>query len=200
MKVIGVTGGIGSGKSALLKVIEEEYDCMVLRADDIAHFLKEPGQCCYEPLIKLLGAEILGANGIINKRKMSDKIFGNKALLEQVNAIVHPAVKNYICENIQKEREKKQLEYIFVEAALFIEAGYRNIVDTLWYVYAREEVRIKRLQEGRGYSVEKIQSIMNKQLPEDMFRKYCDVVIDNSEDIENSMEQVRKELTKDEIM
>ena len=200
MKVIGVTGGIGSGKSALLAVVEKEYNCIVLRADDIANFLKEPGQRCFKPLVELLGADVLDENGVIDKSKMSDKIFGNKALLETVNQIVHPAVKNYICERIQEEREKKQLDYVFVEAALFIEAGYRNIVDSLWYIYAREEVRIDRLKEGRGYVLAKIQSIMSKQLPEETFRRYCDVVIDNSDDIEKSMEQVRKELTKDEIM
>jgi dephospho-CoA kinase len=200
MKVIGVTGGIGSGKSALLAVVEKEYNCIVLRADDIANFLKEPGQRCFKPLVELLGADVLDENGVIDKSKMSDKIFGNKALLETVNQIVHPAVKNYICECIQEEHEKKQLDYVFVEAALFIEAGYRNIVDSLWYIYAREEVRIDRLKEGRGYVLAKIQSIMSKQLPEETFRKYCDVVIDNSDDMEKSMEQVRKELTKDEIM
>lgn len=200
MKVIGVTGGIGSGKSALLTVVEKEYNCIVLRADDIANFLKEPGQRCFDPLVKLLGIDVLDENGVINKSIMSDKIFGNKALLETVNQIVHPAVKNYICERIQEEREKKQLDYVFVEAALFIEAGYRNIVDSLWYIYAREEVRIDRLKEGRGYVLAKIQSIMSKQLPEETFRRYCDVVIDNSDDMEKSMEQVRKELTKDEIM
>lgn len=200
MKVIGVTGGIGSGKSALLTVVEKEYNCIVLRADDIANFLKEPGQRCFDPLVKLLGIDVLDENGVIDKSIMSDKIFGNKALLETVNQIVHPAVKNYICERIQEEREKKQLDYVFVEAALFIEAGYRNIVDSLWYIYAREEVRIDRLKEGRGYVLAKIQSIMSKQLPEETFRRYCDVVIDNSDDMEKSMEQVRKELTKDEIM
>ena len=200
MKVIGVTGGIGSGKSALLAVVEKEYNCIVLRADDIANFLKEPGQRCFKPLVEILGADVLNEYGAIDKSKMSDKIFGNKALLETVNQIVHPTVKNYICECIQEEHEKKQLDYVFVEAALFIEAGYRNIVDTLWYIYAREEVRIDRLKEGRGYVLAKIQSIMSKQLPEETFRKYCDVVIDNSDDMEMSMEQVRKELTKDEIM
>ena len=200
MKVIGVTGGIGSGKSALLSAVEKEYNCVVLRADDIAHFLKEPGQRCFEPLVELLGEDVLDAQGVIDKRKMSDKIFEHRELLEKVNHIVHPAVKNYIRERIQEEREKKQLDYVFVEAALFIEAGYRNIVDALWYIYAREEVRINRLQTGRGYDLSKIQSIMSKQLSEEIFRNYCDVIIDNSDDLEKSMEQVRKELTKDEIM
>ena len=197
MKVIGITGGIGCGKSALIAAIGQEYKCRILLADNIANFLKEPGQRCYEPLVYLLGKGVLDEAGLMDKKKMSDMIFGNEALLELVNAVVHPAVKQYICECIEEERVKGQVEYVFVEAALFIEAGYRDIVDSLWYIYAREDVRIKRLQEGRGYTLEKIHNIMNNQLQEDVFRKYCDVTVDNSGSLENSMVQVRKELTKE---
>ena len=86
---------------------------------------------------------------------------------------------------------------MFVEAALFIEAGYKDMVDSLWYIYAREDVRIHRLQTGRGYTLEKIHSIMDKQLQEEVFREACDVVIDNSGSLEETMLQVRAEL-KDE--
>lgn len=200
MKVIGITGGIGSGKSALLTAIEQEYKCRVLLADNIANFLKEPGQRCYDPLVYLLGEGVLDEEGLIDKKKMSDMIFGNEALLELVNAIVHPAVKHYICECIEEERAKGQVEFVFVEAALFIEAGYRDIVDSLWYIYARKDVRIHRLQEVRGYTLEKIQNIMNNQLQEDVFRQYCDVTIDNSDSLEISMAQVHRNLQKHEIM
>ena len=197
MKVIGITGGIGSGKSALLTAIQREYNCRLLLADDIANFIKEPGQSCYAPVLYLLGQDILDEAGFIDKRKMADKIFGNEELLDRINAIIHPAVKHYICQCIEEEREKGLVDYVFVEAALFIEAGYRDIVDSLWYIFAREEVRIHRLQEGRGYSLEKIRSIMDNQLQEEVFREHCDVVIDNSEGMDNSMAQVRKELTKE---
>ena len=200
MKVIGITGGIGSGKSALLNAIGQEYKCRILLADDIANFLKEPGQSCYDPIVYLLGRDVLDEAGLIDKRKMSDKIFGNEALLELVNDIVHPAVKHYICKCIEEEREKGQVDFVFVEAALFIEAGYRDIVDSLWYIFAREEVRIHRLQEGRGLTLEKIHSIMNNQLQEEVFRRHCDVVIDNSDSLENSMAQVHRNLQKHEIM
>ena len=200
MKVIGITGGIGCGKSALLTAIDQEYKCRILFADQIANFLKEPGQSCYEPIVYLLGKDVLDDGGHIDKKKMSDKIFGNEALLELVNEIIHPAVKNYICGCIEKEREQNKVDYVFVEAALFIEAGYRDIVDSLWYIYAREEVRIHRLQEGRGLAPEKIRSIMNNQLQEEVFRKHCDVMIDNSDSLENSMVQVHRNLQKDEIM
>lgn len=194
MKVIGITGGIGSGKSALLAAIQKEYRCKVLLADDIANFLKEPRQCCYEPIVYLLGQDVLDEKGMIDRQKMSAKIFSNESFLELVNAIVHPAVKQYIKEHIEQERQKGELDFLFVEAALFLEAGYRDMTDCVWYIYARKEVRIERLQSGRGYTLEKIQSIMGKQLSEDVFRQKCDAVIDNSDTLEKSMEQVRKEL------
>lgn len=194
MKVIGITGGIGSGKSALLAAVQKEYRCKVLLADDIANFLKEPGQWCYEPIVYLLGQDVLDEKGMIDRQKMAAKIFSNESFLELVNAIVHPAVKQYIKEHIEQERQKGELDFLFVEAALFLEAGYRDMTDCVWYIYARKEVRIERLQSGRGYTLEKIQSIMGKQLSEDVFRQKCDAVIDNSDTLEKSMEQVRKEL------
>lgn len=194
MKVIGITGGVGSGKSALLQAISKEYNCKILLADDIANLLKEPGQRCYQPLVYLLGPGVLDEKGYLHRPKMADMIFGNEALLELVNLVVHPAVKQYILEVIEEERQKGQIDYCFVEAALFIEAGYRDLVDSLWYIYAHEEARISRLMEGRGYSIEKIHSIMKNQLQEEVFRANCDVVIDNSGTIEDAMAQVRTEL------
>lgn len=194
MKVIGITGGVGCGKSSVLYAIEKEYPCKIFFADDIANMLKEPGQRCYAPLVQLLGTAVLDEKSCIDKKKMSELIFSDKALLEKVNAIVHPAVKAYIREGIAQAKEAKKVCYVFVEAALFIEAGYRDMVDCLWYIYADKEVRVQRLQDGRGYSTDKSESIMAKQLQEEAFRKYCDVVIDNSKDLETTMSQIRKEL------
>lgn len=194
MKVIGITGGVGSGKSALLAAVKAEYHCRVLLADEIANFLKEPGQCCYEPIVKLLGEDVLDENGWIDRNKMAEKIFADRQILERVNAIVHPAVKQYIRETILREKKADTLDFLFVEAALFIEAGYQDMVDQVWYIYAKKQVREERLQKGRGYSLEKIHSIMEKQLSEDVFYRVCDVVIDNSLSLQESMQQVRKEL------
>lgn len=200
MKVIGITGGVGSGKSALLGAISEEYKCRLLLADDIANFLKEPGQCCYGPLVELLGAEILDDKGHLDKTRMAGAIFGNQQLLEAVNAIVHPAVKKYIIQAISEEQKAGTIDICFVEAALFIEAGYRDLVDSLWYVYADSQTRVERLRKGRGYTIQKIHSIMEKQLQEEAFRGACDVVIDNSGSLEQTMKQVRNVLEKYEIM
>lgn len=194
MKVIGITGGVGSGKSALLKRLQKECNCRIFLADDIANYLKEPGQRCYDPLVALLGIEVLDEQGFLDKKKMADMIFGNSELLAKVNHIVHPAVRQYIVEELETERQKGMKDICFVEAALFIEAGYRDLVDSLWYIYADKGTRIRRLQEDRAYSLEKIQSIMQKQLQEEVFRAKCDVVIDNSGTLEEAMQQIRARL------
>lgn len=190
MIVIGITGGVGSGKSALLSYIKENYNCRILLADEAAHKVKEPGQPCFQELMKLLPHEVLDADGSINKGRMAAEIFGSEKLLEKVNQIIHPAVKSYIQKEIALEREKNRILFFFVEAALLIEDGYLNIVDEMWYIYAQETVRRQRLLTSRGYTKEKIQAIMDSQLTEEEFRKNCGTVIDNSDSFEDACRQI----------
>lgn len=198
MKVIGVTGGVGAGKSEVLAHLEKTYNCRVIMADRLAHELEEPGGACYQPLRELLGEAVLHEDGSIDKQKMAAAIFGKEALLQKVNAIVHPAVREAILCEIEKERAAGELDYLFIEAALLIEEGYQEILDELWYIHAEEEVRRKRLRENRGYSEEKIDSILRSQLSETDFRKYCDVVIENNGALSGVYEQIEKELGEDQ--
>ena len=194
MKVIGITGGVGSGKSALLSYIKGKYDCEIILADEAAHRVKEPGQPCYRKLVELLTDDILNEDGTINKKEMAAKIFGSDELLEKVNAIIHPAVKEMILQEITRFKREGKTCFFFIEAALLIECGYLNIVDEMWYIYAREDIRRKRLKESRNYTDEKINAIMDSQLKEEEFRKYCKVVIDNSGSLEDAYEQIDREL------
>lgn len=190
MRVIGITGGVGSGKSELLSYIKENYPCEIVRADDLAKELQEPGRVCYAPLVDLLGEDVLDGNGNIIKTAMADKIFGNAGLLEKVNALIHPAVIAEILHRIEIAKEKSKILLFFVEAALLIENGFDKICDEMWYIYVRENVRRERLTRSRGYSQEKITAIMDSQLPESEFRKYCQIVIDNSGSLSESIRQV----------
>lgn len=194
MKFIGITGGIGAGKSEILSYIRKHYICEIYLADEVAHQVKEPGTKCYEKLIELLGKEILSPDGQIDKGKMADRIFADAGLLEQVNDIIHPAVKEFLLEHLELAKQKGRTELFFVEAALLIEGGYRELVDEMWYIYASEDVRRTRLRQTRGYSDEKITHIMAKQLDEALFRKNCDFVIDNSGALEDSYRQIDKKL------
>lgn len=193
MQFIGITGGVGAGKSSILQYIREHYDARIYLADQVAMELQQKGARCYEPLIELLGTEILGDNEEINRPAMAAKIFDNPALLEQVNEIVHPAVREYLLEQVAKAREE-EVELFFVEAALLIECGYKELVDEMWVIYANRETRKKRLAKDRGYSLEKINNIMNSQLTEEAFLAGADFVIDNSGELDDSYAQIRKKL------
>lgn len=194
MKVIGITGGVGSGKSALLSYIKGNYNCRILLADEVAHRLKEPGEDCYEQLILLLSEDVLNEDKTIHKGKMAEKIFHSRELLSKVNEVIHPAVKRFILKELAAAREENKTDFFFIEAALLIEEGYLTVVDEMWYIYASADVRRRRLKSTRNYSDEKIDAIMASQLAEEEFRKYCKVVIDNSGSLEAACEQIDREL------
>lgn len=191
MKIIGITGGVGSGKTQVLSYIEKHCKCRIVRSDETAHLLYEPGQECYKKLVALLGLEILAEDKTIDKGKMAAVIFSNKMLLERVNQIVHPEVKNYILRQIEYEKGKGVVDYFFIEAALLIEEHYDQIVDELWYIYADTQIREKRLVENRQYSTQKIAYIMEGQLSEEEFRKHCQVVISNNGSLEETYKQIK---------
>lgn len=191
MKTIGITGGVGSGKTEVLTYIEKHYDARIIVADLAAKELEQPGEECYQSLVDALGLSILDENGQIDKKVLADRIFSDQEILKTVNGIIHPAVKNYILQAIEEERGKGR-QYVIVEAALLIEEGYQDILDEMWYIYASEEVRSRRLRESRGYSDQKIKNIMAAQKKEEEFRAVCDHVIYN----DSTKEEMQKQVTE----
>ena len=194
MKFIGITGGVGAGKTEILNYIRKHYKCEIYLADRVAEQLQEPGTACFQALVQLLGEEIKTPDGRLDRKQMAARIFGNPKLLEQVNAIVHPAVREFLLERLEAARASGEIELFFVEAALLIEAGYRELVDEMWYIHAEEEVRRQRLERQRGYSPEKTAQIMASQLGEDVFRRNCDFMIDNSGSLIESYQQIDRKL------
>lgn len=204
MKIIGVTGGVGSGKTELLHYIEKNYRCRILLADEASHEVMQKGGRIYEPLVALLGSSVLDSSGEINRKEMAARIFSQEELLGRVNALIHPAVREFILEAVAEEREKAAagaedaVDYFFLEAALLIECGYRSVVDEMWYIYCDLAVRRERLKKSRGYSDGKIDSILSSQLTEAEFRSGSDVVIDNSGNLEDAYRQIREALASGE--
>lgn len=188
---------MGAGKSEILTYLKERCNCRVIMADRLAETLEEPGQECYRQLVALLGGEILQADGRIDRQKMAARIFADSKLLTAVNEIIHPAVKEYILKTIETEKAADALEYLFIEAALLIEDGYDRIVDELWYIHADVDVRRQRLKDARGYSDEKIDSILKGQLSEEAFYRHCPVVIENSGTLESVYQQINEKLGED---
>lgn len=197
MKVLGITGGVGAGKSTVLAYLSERYQARVIQADWAAHVLEQPGQECYRRIVDAFGKEILGTDGAIDRRLLGSIVFSGRESLEKLNGIVHPAVREYIIQEIRKERLAGMAPFMVIEAALLIEAHYDEICDEIWYVRAGEETRRKRLMESRGYTAEKAGEIMQNQLSDALFLEHCQFVVDNSSDfIENTYGQIDRGLVE----
>jgi len=172
MKFIGITGGVGAGKSAVLSYLEKNSNCRILIADNIARSLYEKGSDCFEKIVSVIGIECVDENGLIDHKKMAEVIFSDNSRREAINDIVHPAVKKYILQEVEMERERGEIDFLFLEAALLIDDGYDKICDELWYIYVPEEIRRERLKVSRGYSDKKIDNIFKSQRKDEDFRKY----------------------------
>lgn len=191
MRFVGITGGVGAGKTEILNFLAKQDGIEVMLADEIAHELMEPDGACYEKLTEFFAGDgVFADDGSIKRDRMAEVIFSDAAKREALNAIVHPAVKEYVTERAKKERERGVLRILVLEAALLIEEGYDGICDELWYIYTTEENRRKRLMESRGYSKEKVAQIFQSQLSEETYRKYCATVIDNNGAKEDAIRQV----------
>ena len=229
MLFVGITGGVGAGKSEILNYLKTYYNSKVMLTDEIAHDLMEPGTDCYQKLRELFDAQSLQGreclqpffdeepdfsvyqeDGSFHRPNLAKVIFTDEHLREQMNAIVHPAVKQYVVDVYQAQLEcvngskasddtaakKKALDLLVVESALLIDDNYGAICEEMWYIYTSEENRAIRLKASRGYSDAKIQSIFASQLSEAEFRKHCVEVIDNNQTPQDAFLQLDQILAK----
>lgn len=180
MRVIGITGGVGAGKSFILDYLKNKYGAKLLIADEIGHQVMKKGTVGYQKVIEEFTEKILDIHGEISRPLLANIVFSNKEKRLRLNSIIHPLVKAYIQEQIVSARIDKKIKLVVVEAALLIEEHYETICDELWYIYTKEAVRRQRLKLSRGYSDEKIDAIFASQADEDTFRIHCNEIIDNN--------------------
>ena len=199
MITIGIIGGVGAGKSTVLDFLEEKYQAYVMKADEIGHLVMEPGQSCYESVIALFGKQIIKNDKTIDRRQVSDVVFSHPKLLGKLNQIIHPAVKQYIREQLDVKKQQGQ-KICVVEAALLLEDHYQEFCDTIWYIHTDEEIRIRRLMENRGYTREKSVSIIASQAPEAFFRENADYVVVNNGDFAQTRQQIEEGIRKYETL
>ena len=191
MKVIGITGGVGAGKTQILEYLNNKYGATICQADAVGKKLQKKGTECFDAIVAHFGTEILDAKGELDREKLADIVFSDKVELSVLNSIVHPAVKEEIYKKIAKE-ERKNTNLFILESAILIEDHYEEICDELWYIYVEDSIRKKRLIYARGYDSKKVDDIIAAQLPKSMFMKHCDRVIDNS----NTFEETKIQLDK----
>ncbi len=192
MKVIGLTGGIGSGKSLVARIMKEQYGAVILDTDSIARQQMEPGGASYQEVVDYFGLPILTEDGRIDRGRLSAIVFEDKEKRLRINEITHPKVLIEVREEIEHYREGGKVPYLLIETALMIEAGYDFICDEVWYVYAPEEQRRSWLKAERGYTDQKIDVIIQNQCKEEQFRRIFSKVVENTGNLQQLEQQVKE--------
>ena len=177
--VIGITGGIGSGKSVVTKLLQAKFGAAVIDTDTIGHEVMEIGKHAYKEIVKVFGKVVLKPDKTIDRKTLGSIVFDNQELLIKLNGIIHPAVEEEEDKRIAGFI-KKNYKYIALETALLIKVGYNRKCDKIWFVYADKDIRLKRLYDNRGIDKDKGEKIFESQNSEKEFRETADDVIDNS--------------------
>lgn len=189
-RVIGITGGVGSGKSTALMLLKEKYDAYICMADELGHRAMDQGTGAYIQIVKQFGPDILACNGEINRNALADIVYHDEGRLHCLNRIIHPYVKS----EIRKQMERCPARLFVLETAILFETGCDRLCDEVWGVIAGDEIRIARLMESRGYSREKAESIMRQQMGSGELAERCDVVLVNDGDRQELLDQLENVL------
>mmetsp|Transcript_11903 Transcript_11903/g.16899 ORF Transcript_11903/g.16899 Transcript_11903/m.16899 type:complete len:279 (-) Transcript_11903:1531-2367(-) len=205
VKVLGVCGGIGSGKSQACKLLVSELGCMThIDADTTAHVVYEPGSKALEEIAELFGSDILLENGQIDRKKLGSIVFADKAAMSQLEHFVWPHVKTVIQQRIQELRSNSanndKIPVIVLEAAMLLDAEWDDLLDGLWIVTTPPEMALDRLVSNRDLSTEEAQKRMDAQatrrgvgnLAEEVENGVVTCVIENKgsiEDLTTSLEE-----------
>ncbi len=182
--IIGVMGGVGSGKSTVLNYLENNYEANIIEADKVAKEVMLPGNDVYNEIVKTFPEVIV--DNKIDSKKLAEIVFNNKEQLEKLNSITHPGTVKEIVSRIKSSKNR----IIVVESAILLGSGVEQYCDELWFVFCNRDTRIKRLMQTRGYSKEKCISVIESQPADEEYNKGADEFIDNSYSEENTREQI----------
>lgn len=189
--VLGIAGGVGSGKSTVIEYLRENGAYVIL-SDEVAKTISETEGPALDKIRELFKADgVMTPEGFMDRTKVADLVFRDEEKKRALNDILHPATKREIIRLINEIKAKTPDRLILLESAIFFETGCDKLVDKTCFVYADEEVRIKRLMTGRGYTREKCKSIIDKQMSSEELRSRCDFTIDNSGELSKTVEQIR---------
>ncbi|MFR6012181.1 MAG: dephospho-CoA kinase [Coprococcus sp.] len=194
MKVYGITGGAGTGKSEVIKMLQENFGGCVIMSDEVARELMQKGNISYQLIVEYFGRDILRDDGEIDRKKLADHVFNNKEALEKLNSMTHPYVKDEIRKLIAEAEASGECRFVALESAILLECGYEDICDEFWYVYTKPEIRRQRMKETRNYSDEKVDSVMRNQQPDEVFFEQCSFVIKNNTTLSDVYAQLKEKL------
>ncbi|MGO1651527.1 dephospho-CoA kinase [Senegalia sp. (in: firmicutes)] len=197
IKIIGLTGGIATGKSTVSNMLKEcRY--IVIDADEIARVVVEKNKPAYNDILNLFGKDILNDTCEIDRAKLGQIIFNDENLRDKLNDIVHPRIYEKIKEEIKTYKNQGE-NIIFIDIPLLIEIKEKLskediVFDEIWLVYLDKKNQVKRLIQRNNYLEKEANIRINSQMDIEEKIKYCDRIIDNSKDIKNTKKQLIKEL------
>jgi dephospho-CoA kinase len=190
MKTIGLTGGIGSGKSSVAKMLQE-LGAVVIHADTVGHEVYLPHSEGWRRVVDAFGRGILGPDETIDRKRLGATVFGNPEALKQLNAIVHPLIFEEIQRRIVAQQAAGFSRPIVVEAAVLIEANWLPLVDEVWLVVATTQAVVDRLGAQRGLAAEDVGKRIAAQLSDAERRQFAAVVIENTGSMDDLRTRVR---------
>jgi len=188
---IGLTGGIGCGKSTVTKILAE-LGATVMDADKIAHSTYAPGGPAYDGVVAAFGREVLAPDGSVDRTKLGPIVFKEPAKLTALTNAVWPATKDRIREMIAEARRNGERKPIVVEAAILIEANWQSVFDEVWLVTASKERVIERVERERGLKPEQTEARIKAQLPDEERRKHARLVVENNGTILELQDQLKR--------
>ena len=189
--VIGLTGGIGAGKSTVMQMLEA-LGAAVIDADKVGHQIYLPDLPAWREIVDTFGPEVLNADRSINRQALGKLVFADPEALRTLNRIVHPKMFDRMVELIAKLRARGGMKAIVVEAAVLIEANWMPLVDQVWVVVASEAVVVDRLAKQRHLAPEQVRTRIAAQLSNHERLKLAHVVIRNDGSLEEVRDAVRQ--------
>ncbi len=181
MIVIGLTGGIATGKSEVARILRE-LGAVIIDADQVGHQAYTPHTETWEEVVKTFGEEILDPDGAINRRKLGTIVFSDSNRLEQLNRIMHPRMAGMVSRRIEDLREEDPAAVV-VEAAVLFEAGWESLVDEVWTTETPVPAAVERLKTRNGMAEEDARNRINSQMSAQERAARSQVVVDNSGDL-----------------
>lgn len=188
MRIIGVTGGIGSGKSTVSKILAS-LGAQVVDADVLARQVVKKGEKALGEIVASFGTYILDMEGELDRKKLSDIVFKDKAKLDVLNTITHTAVAERI---IQKLEQLREVELVVVDAPIPIEHGFLDVVDEVWGVVADRDLRVKRVMQRSGLTYNEVDDRIESQISDEVYKSISDVIIVNNGSVEDLKQHIEK--------
>ncbi|WP_026487383.1 dephospho-CoA kinase [Caldanaerobius polysaccharolyticus] len=189
MKVVGLTGGIGSGKTTISRILRD-LGAYIIDEDVVSRILMQKGQKVYDDIVGYFGDGILKENGEIDRKKLGSIVFADKEKLQVLNEITHPAMVEYTKREIERIISQKKHKLIVIDAAILVEMGLDKLVDEIWVVYVDRSTQIKRVMARDGLSYSEALNRISAQMPAEERLKFGDEIIDNTRPLDEVRAQV----------